>query len=529
MHVTAKFSRLARTLVLLGVLGLILGLVASSFSSGPLFAAGGSEDGGNGVKLKANRSKGIVVIVPEEIETYKVPPETVLVPVFVTSESGKAHVKHIKLDFHGPKGSVSKKVALDQVLEPAGKSFDDILKTLKGKDKKAVKDLLKKGAYVELEIDVSALKLEEGAKGKIDVGVEATVDGQAAPVTVQADFQALALPGASGWYGGDGHVHTSWSPDVWFISLDSRVKYAKDNGFGFIIITDHEDGINDLWSTPGGYVAQCNAAQSKYLIPALPGVEITTANSQGDALAYWMSETAATVPNNQTYPAQELINQINAHNYPYSYAVIAHPYGAHPWTNWNVTGFRAMELLSQETVAKPDTISRWFTLLRGGLSTTMSTGRFVVGIGTSDCHNFQAPGFAGFTWVYATSYSSTNRAAIWDAIKSGRVSASGRKDLGYFTVNGAVQGSILNVTPGSSLQFKLVQTPVTGRKCTRITVFNKDQVAVYTVTNPSTSVIYWNTTAPSTDSFYVVKFEFTKTDGSDLSEVWANPVFINVP
>jgi hypothetical protein len=141
---------------------------------------------------------------------------------------------------------------------------------------------------------------------------------------------------------------------------------------------------------------------------------------------------------------------------------------------------------------------------------------------------FSSSGLAGFTWVYTTSYSSTDRAAIWDAIRSGRVSTSDQKDLGYFTINGAVQGSVLNVIHGSSLQLELVQFPVTERKCTRIMVFNKNQEVVYTVTNPPTSVTYWNTRAPSTDDFYVVKFEFTKMDGSGLSEVWANPVFINV-
>lgn len=48
-----------------------------------------------------------------------------------------------------------------------------------------------------------------------------------------------------------------------------------------------------------------------------------------------------------------------------------------------------------------------------------------------------------FTWVHTTSYSETNRDAMWDAIKSGKISASGGKDLGYFTVNSAIQGSVL--------------------------------------------------------------------------------------
>lgn len=228
------------------LISLVVGRVAGAQT---VFTAQREGIGGNDMKLKANWTKGIIVVVPEEIETYKVPPERVLIPVFVVSESGKARLNHIKLDFYGPNRSASKKVVLDQTLEPTGKSLVDILKTLRGKDKKAVKDLLKKGAYVELEIDVSALKLEEGATGKINVGVETTVDGQreAVQTAVQADYQASAFPNASGWYGGDGHVPTSWSPDVIFIPLANRVKYAKDNGFGFIIITDLEDGIGNKW------------------------------------------------------------------------------------------------------------------------------------------------------------------------------------------------------------------------------------------------------------------------------------------
>ena len=509
---------------------LVLALFSGNFI-GPAFSQGAQakgNEGGTDLKLKAGRDNGLVVIAPSLVETFKVPPQTIMVPILVAAEGEKGYVKHITVDYQGPRGVISKTVPVDRAVDSVEMDLHSMMNALQGRNHSAVKDLLQRGVYMEIEVDVSSLALEERSRGKVTVGVEGTIGGLKARPVVEADYQALALPVASGWYGGDGHVHTSWSPDVWFISLDSRVKYAKDNGFGFIIITDHEDGINDLWSTPDGYVAQCNAAQSKYLIPALPGVEITTAESEGDALAYWMSETATNVPNNQTYPPQELIDQINAHNYPNSYAVIAHPYGFHPWTNWNVTGFRAMELLSQETVAKADTISRWFTLLRSGLSCTLANGRFVVGVGNSDCHNFQAPGFKGFTWVYVTSYSPTDRTAIWDAIRCGRVSASGLKDLGYFTVNSSAQGSVIRVSPGQSLKFTMVQKPVTGRKCTRITVFNKDQVVVYSVTNPASSEVYWTTVAPSADIFYVVKFEFANADGSDTSEVWANPVFVDV-
>lgn len=310
------------------------------------------------------------------------------------------------------------------------------------------------------------------------------------------------------------------------ISINDRAQYARDNGHDFIIITDHEDGINTNWPA---YVSQCNSAQSTYGIPVLPGGEIAVISDAGHCLGYRLKESASSIPDNQTLGHQALIDAINAHNSPYSYAVIAHPYSSSkPWTNWSVTNFRCLELLSQEYSPSSNTISKWFSLLRSNLSSTLSNGNFVVGIGGSDCHNFQAPGFKGMTWVYNTSYSSTNRATIWDPIRYGRVSVFGRGDFGGFTLNNALQGSVIRVSAGNTLTFKLGQQPVYGRKCTGIIIYDKNQNVVKSWLNPGSTEIYWSTTAPTSDTFYLVKFEFTNSYGSEYGEVWTNPIFVDI-
>lgn len=306
-----------------------------------------------------------------------------------------------------------------------------------------------------------------------------------------------------------------------------------NNGFKWLIITDHQGGIDGNWSSAGGYVSQCNMVQAARGIPICPGAEIATTNPPDEhALAYALSETAATIPTNQALAPANLTKAINDHNSPYSYPVIAHPFGGYPWTTWDSTTLqyvKTMELMTGEAVASPSTITKWFELLRTCLPRKIGGGASIVGIGTSDCHNFQDPGYLGFTWAFTTAYGTANRTAIWDAIRSGAVSVSGRKDLGCFSVNSYAQGSVLRLSPGTALTFRLIQQPVTGRKCSLITVYDQWQNVLTTISNPANTETVWSTTSPAADGFYVVKFNFLATDGTLASEDWANPVFIDVP
>lgn len=331
-------------------------------------------------------------------------------------------------------------------LKPQDRTPGEILEAIQASPSQAA-EVFRAGNLTQISLDITGIDVKEGDVIPVVIVAHGTRGGK--PIEAQATIQysVLALPFRSGWYGGDGHIHTAWSPDVYLgVSIDDRAVYAVNNGFKWLIITDHQDGIDGNWSSAGGYVSQCNTVQAARGIPVCPGAEIATTNPPDEhALAYALSETAAAIPTNQALSPADLTKAINDHNVPYSYPVIAHPFGGYPWITWDSTTLqyvKAMELMTGEAVSSPSTITKWFELLRAYLPRKIGGGASIVGIGTSDCHNFQDPGYLGFTWAFTTAYGTGNRTAIWDAIRSGAVSASGRKDLGCFSVNSYAQGTL---------------------------------------------------------------------------------------
>jgi len=157
----------------------------------------------------------------------------------------------------------------------------------------------------------------------------------------------------------------------------------------------------------------------------------------------------------------------------------------------------------------------------------MATGEFVAAIGGSDSHNLMQPGSRGFTWAYIPDYSGKDRSKVWEAIRRGRTSVSGAKDLAYVTLDGQMQGSVLRKGPNESLSFHFRYMPVTGRHCAQITVFDKNLKTIFETMRPPGSELRW-TMLPSErdpeDTFYVAAFTFREGRGN-VSEVWTNPVF----
>jgi hypothetical protein len=387
------------------------------------------------------------------------------------------------------------------------------------------------------EVPVGALNLTPGKRLGLAVSVysrQAAISDTAGntETTIWTDYDVLALPNRPGFCGGDGQVHSWWSAEPLLTEpvLD-RARYAAQNGQGFIVITDHASGVNARAGGWPAYVKACNEAQAAVGIAVLPGIEVAASpSSHGHALGYAMKETADSAPQDDTYDCQGVIDHIRRHNLPRSYSTIAHPFSStYPWYDWGAVGLTGMELMTQTALAHPPTIARWFSLLRNGLPKTMQTGRFVVGTGGSDCHHLMAPGHAGFMWVQVPGYGAVKRDSIWEAIRAGRVSVSGRKDLGFFSLNGYPCGSVVSAKAGSPLAFRLIQQPVTGRKCVAIAIYDAEQNQVGPdISDPRGDETEVQIGAPGHDTFYVVKFVFAAVTGADLSEVWANPVFVRV-
>lgn len=157
------------------------------------------------------------------------------------------------------------------------------------------KALLSKSYFnPEMVVSTDSINLLDGDSTSFSVTATYEVDGQIETTVVSSEITIASLPSNTYWYGGDGHVHTTWSPDVIGLpTIDARVKYAKDNGFKWLIITDHADGIKNNYQS---YVSQCSQAQQTHGIPVGPGAEITSvkvagdsgSEHMGDALGYYL-------------------------------------------------------------------------------------------------------------------------------------------------------------------------------------------------------------------------------------------------
>lgn len=365
-------------------------------------------------------------------------------------------------------------------------------------------------------IDLSSLGIAVGQTVPVTVTAQGASGPAALPVSAstQVSYSALSLPVRSQWYGGDLHVHTAWSDGT--ASLDSRVKDAKANGFGFIAITDHAGNGKWLDANSGSaflsYVAEANAAQQTYGILVEPGIELASVDS-GHVLGYDINQTQRlTTMIDDILTASEIFDKVASSNYPLSFASVAHPYGFYPFSDWaDSAKFRSMELISGESAPKAATMTKWFELLQGDLQAMAisETPAFHVGVAGSDAHWPTPPGDSGFNWLWTDVYYQ-GRAAILNSIKAGHISASSGKDLGVFaasidpspTRTYVVQGNLLKTGTSRTVYFKVVQQPVSGRVCTRFEVKDKSGTVVYSQDNPTSQETYFSVPV-SQDNFYL--------------------------
>ena len=98
---------------------------------------------------------------------------------------------------------------------------------------------------------------------------------------------AVALPSISGWFAGDGHIHTAFS-DADLFSVDERAQGGAQVGLKWVIMTDHPqimdsvepngnqngDYGEDEWAKENSEVAVAQATRG---IAVMNGEEISTA------------------------------------------------------------------------------------------------------------------------------------------------------------------------------------------------------------------------------------------------------------
>ena len=477
--------------------------------------------------------------------------EGLLVGTDVTVRSGKQHhlslpvaafasrVGHPatlrKITVAGPDGDARAVANFSHRLEPVSdlaESTSAVLERVASRIPERARALLSRGFVSPgIEVPLGGLDLQDGQTATFTVTATFDAVGARTTATLPLAVTVAALPSAPYWGAGDGHVHSSEWSDGWN-TMATQVSSAKSYGHKWVAVADHWKGI---WAVAGRgnanwglYRADCAAKETQYRLPVLPATEIMVAANGGHALACALSG-ARVPPRDQYFSAAGLVGAINDHTPAASYAVVAHPFSAtaDKWSDWNATGFRAIELMSQERQASTLTQTKWFELLRAGTATRIAGGPFVVGVANSDAHApWQRPGESGVTWIRST-VSPLTRDAVSNAIRAGAVSASGREDLGYFSLNGVQQGGVA-VAPGTSgLKFSITQKAVTGRTCTEISIRNSSNKVVWSVSNPALATYSKVLAAPTVDTFFVVKMVFAKTNGTDYSHVWCNPVFVD--
>ncbi len=310
------------------------------------------------------------------------------------------------------------------------------------------------------------------------------------------------------------------------------------------MITDHNYRMYPSWNS-GAFATACLDAQNARGVLVMPGAEFDVqTGSGGHLLGYWMSWSTA-LTGARTWGHQTAIDWVNSQNSGYSYPIVAHPHGASifdssPWTNWNVTGLRGLELLSFQDRVKPETVERWFSLLRSDIAPRIAGGRFTVGLGNTDAHSrlellYDDPGGRGLNWVRTTA-SPITRAAIWDGIHRGTVSASGMGDFSYFLLGGAQQGGVLAVNKNTTTKVacSIWVAPAYGRFATEIQVYNRHQGLVARVnrgittgTNSLTLPVRCASCNNYEDNLYLVRVIYSDIQGL-TSDVWCNPVFLDI-
>ena len=78
-------------------------------------------------------------------------------------------------------------------------------------------------------IPVSDLALADGTTTTFTVSAVLDIGGEETTAVLPLEVTIAALPGATYWHAGDGHVHTTtWSDGP--RSLDSQVSFAKNDG-----------------------------------------------------------------------------------------------------------------------------------------------------------------------------------------------------------------------------------------------------------------------------------------------------------
>lgn len=420
----------------------------------------------------------------------------------ISGESGVS-VCEVGLKIEGVSGQFAKSVAI---------KFPEILQA--NAEKKSVYDLENSRYTISEMKEITVMSSETfRLPGKIEKGTPRTLlitaviqnaDGSDSTVEAKSSITFRTLPVRKGWFGGDGHMHSTYSDGL--DSPDERAAYLKNAGMGWAALTDHEKLVR------GHFPDYCQAvaeSAERTGLPMMAGMEISAAGERGHALAYGLNGqiSGSLLPSDNQYACQALIDQINHLAPQSSFTVLAHPYSSAVWRDIKINhDFQAMEIASGGAINE-QAFAEWLRRLR--------SGERITALGSSDCHLGYPD---GMTYLYIPDYSKTDINPVLDAIKMGRASVSEKGNLGVLAVNGQAIGSTIKAAAGTPLTFTLVQQTCSGVNCKSVELLDENGQAVYQAVNPSEITTI---TKPAASSFYLLRAYFT-----DGSKTVSNPIYI---
>ncbi len=307
--------------------------------------------------------------------------------------------------------------------------------------------------------------------------------------------------------------------------------YAKNvSGVSWLVCTDHADAIRD-WHA---YVDECGRVSGSQGLLVCAGAEFSASmpGPDGHALGHSMPIDAPGGFPPSPSPPQDLLDAIGVKG---AFATIAHPDNAiYAWTDWAVTGFRAMELATgRGAQAKTKTLARWFGQLREALDSWEEDAPppFVVGIATGDSHELLVsamPGERHVVWVNTgRDEPPSDAATLFFHLRRGHCVASCGGDFGTLSVNGAGPGSVCRADADSPLGCEFTWAPRQGNHLAAIQLFDAD-CTLRGEWQPGAAQAFTEQVRPPDDrGLLVARFLFVGPRGKAW-EVWTNPVWVHV-
>jgi predicted metal-dependent phosphoesterase TrpH len=239
-----------------------------------------------------------------------------------------------------------------------------------------------------------------------------------------ASVQVAATPvkavSAPGWYGGDTHVHSTNSWDVWYHTPAELASQAKAQGFDFLFITDHNSVVSR-------HEVHASSTAS-FLGLAGEEVSLSTAGDNDHFNAFFINRY---VPGDGA--ETDLHDQVRAQG------GFAQPNHCGYYTE--STNIDGLEVVHAATV-KWDTVNAWDWYLKQGFK--------LMGRGSTDDHG-DAGKITTLLWLERLSWKE-----LYSAFKYGRACAVTGPGIDcMLKVNGTMLGDTLAIDSGRSLTLEL--------------------------------------------------------------------------